>query len=73
MNSDFDSTRQEDDILVACALRFDGHKYVTDHNFDHLAAFRTIEQTGDLAPFEQLQQLALFFRPSGLYASTPWA
>lgn len=61
MNPTDHEPRSEDDILIACALRFDGPKYVDKRNFDHIAAFRTIKQTGDLAPFERLQQLTLFY------------
>lgn len=61
MNYTDHEPRSENDILITCALRFDGYKYATNRKFDHLAAFRTIEQTGDLAPFERLQHLTLFF------------
>ena len=61
MNPDYEHNREENDILIACALRFDGHKYVTTRNFNYGAALRTLEQTGDLGPFEQQQHLALFY------------
>lgn len=61
MNHTDNEPRSEDDILIACALRFDGYKYVTNRKFDHIAAFQTLKQTGDLAPFERLQHLTLFF------------
>jgi hypothetical protein len=61
MNPDYHSLREERDILITCALRFDGHKYVKDRKFDHMVAFQAIEQTGDLSAYTQEQQLALFF------------
>lgn len=61
MNPDLQYTGEERQLITTCALRFDGYEYVQNRKFDHLAAFRTIEQTGDLAPFEQHQLLALFF------------
>lgn len=61
IDPDHEDLSEESTILTACALRFDGAKYVDARKFNYAAALRTIEQTGDLAPFEKLQHLALFY------------
>ena len=61
MNPDYEDTREENDILIACALRFDGHRYVTESGFNYADALRTLEQTANLTPFTEQQHLALFY------------
>ena len=50
----------EDETLVACALRFDGYRYLDDHPFDHSQALDDFYRTGEWR-LSQLEQLAVFF------------
>ena len=50
----------EDDILTACALRFDGNKYVESTGFDHKAALDRFFVTGQF-PQRREEQWTLFF------------
>jgi hypothetical protein len=50
----------EDDILIACALRFDGYGYLQDHPLDHDQAVRSFCQTGEWR-ISPAQQLTVFF------------
>jgi len=54
----------EDDILIACALRFDGYRYLQDHPFDHERALADYRKTGEwhIAPLEQLTVFHLLQR-----------
>lgn len=52
--------QSEDDILSACALRFDGWQYIEMTDFDHQRALESFFQTGQW-PSVALEQLAMFF------------
>lgn len=58
---------EEDEILIACALRFDGYKYREMAGFDEGRSVRQFFKTGrwDLTPLEQMTTFFLLQR--GLY------
>lgn len=51
---------REDYILVTCALRFDGYRYLDDHPFDHQQAVQRFLETGEWRS-SPLEQLTVFF------------
>ncbi|HEX8281901.1 MAG TPA: hypothetical protein VF588_00880 [Pyrinomonadaceae bacterium] len=60
MIEDQDLRCDEEEILTACALRFDGYKYCEGTGFDYNSALNTYFEGGgwNIAP---LEQLATFF------------
>jgi hypothetical protein len=58
---------EEDDILIACAFRFDGYKYREMAGFDEEAPLQKFFKTGrwDLSPLEQMT--VFFMLQRGLY------
>ena len=60
-------TLQEDDILIACALRFDGYKYREMAGFDEEKPLQRFFETSrwDLTPLEQMT--TFFILQRGLY------
>jgi hypothetical protein len=50
----------EDEVLVTCALRFDGYAYISRARFDHQDALEQFFQQG-VWPANQFQRMALFF------------
>lgn len=58
---------REDDVLIHCALRFDGWKYKEATGFDHFQALDCYWETGEWA-LQPEEQLCMFFLlQRGLY------
>lgn len=51
----------EDDILIAYALRFDGHVHLRDHPFDHHQAYGEYFETDDWKHTSPMEKLTVFF------------
>ena len=50
----------EEDVLMCCALSFDGYRYVEETGFDHLAAFAA-NKAGGAIPEDLGPRRCLFF------------
>lgn len=55
-----DDAEREDDIHIACVLRFDGHRYLQTTGFDAEAALAAALPGGLLPPLE-LERFAMYF------------
>lgn len=50
----------EDDILITCALRFDGYRYAQEQGFDSAEAYKRLLTSGP-SSFTLPEQMTLFF------------
>lgn len=57
-----DRELRESDVLTAWALRFDGYRYASEHDYPNDNGMDTFKRTGDWSHLTDLEKLTAFFR-----------